>query len=90
MCSKDYIINIDADELPKRHFIKNIKEILDRNHEVEVIWIPRINTVEGLREEHIQKWGWQIGKLESETRMKKIDKTSDEYKLLKHYNLLIE
>ena len=89
MCSKDYIINIDADELPRKHLIKNIKDILETNPEVDVIWIPRINTVEGLREEHIQKWKWSIGKLKSEKRSKFLDKESSEYKLLERYDLLI-
>ena len=31
MCSGDYIINIDADELPNKWLMKNIKEILEEN-----------------------------------------------------------
>ena len=34
-------------------------EILSSN-EVDVIFIPRVNTVEGLTDSHIQKWGWQV------------------------------
>lgn len=56
----DWIFNIDADELPSSILIQNIKQIIDLNPETELIYIPRINTVEGLTNEHIQKWGWQV------------------------------
>ena len=60
MCKGSYIINIDADELPNKWLIKNIKSILEANPTVDLYWIPRVNTVEGLTQEHIQKWGWQV------------------------------
>ena len=25
-----------------------------------MVWIPRINTVEGITEQHVRAWGWQI------------------------------
>ena len=60
MCSGKYIFNLDADELPNKWLIKNIKEILEANPTVDLYWVPRVNTVEGLTQEHIQKWGWQV------------------------------
>ena len=30
------------------------------SNDVDLIWVPRINTVEGITEEHIQKWGWRV------------------------------
>ena len=30
------------------------------NDGVDLIWIPRVNTVEGMTQEHIQKWGWRV------------------------------
>ena len=60
MCSKDYIFNLDADELPKLHLIRNIKAILETNPVVDLIWVPRINTVEGLTDEHIKQWRWNV------------------------------
>jgi hypothetical protein len=30
------------------------------NPGVDVMLVPRINTVEGLTEEHIKKWGWRV------------------------------
>ena len=55
----DYIFCIDADEIPNKWLIENIHEILESN-DVDLIWVPRVNTVEGITEEHIQKWGWRV------------------------------
>ena len=60
MCKGDYIFNLDADELPNKKLIKNIKMILEANPTVDLYWVPRVNTVDGLTQEHIQKWGWQV------------------------------
>lgn len=59
-CSGDYIFQIDADEVPNEVLIKNLPTILETNPDNEVYYVPRINTVEGLTNEHIQKWGWRV------------------------------
>tara|TARA_B110000503_G_scaffold65176_1_gene102478 strand:+ start:119 stop:748 length:630 start_codon:yes stop_codon:yes gene_type:complete len=59
-CKGDYIFQIDADELPNKYLIENLPAILENNPENEVYLVPRINTVEGLTKEHIQKWGWNV------------------------------
>jgi len=58
-CSGDYIFQIDADEYPHETLMDNIHEILETN-DVDVILVPRVNTVEGLTQDHIQKWGWNV------------------------------
>jgi hypothetical protein len=58
-CGGDYIFQIDADEIPNEVLIENLPEILKGN-DVDVILVPRVNTVEGLTDEHIQKWGWNV------------------------------
>ena len=55
----DYIFHIDADEYPHETLLQQLKEIIEMN-DVDLIWIPRVNTVEGMTQEHIQKWGWRI------------------------------
>ena len=60
MCSGDYIINIDADEIPHKWLVKNIKEILENNPTIDLYWVPRVNTVDGITQEHINKWGWNV------------------------------
>ena len=59
MCSGDYIINIDADEIPHDVFLNQIRQVIEIN-EVDLIWVPRVNTVDGITQEHINKWGWQV------------------------------
>jgi glycosyltransferase involved in cell wall biosynthesis len=59
-CTKDYIFQIDADEYPNPYLIANLKDILQYNETIDVFLVPRINTVEGLTDEHIQKWGWRV------------------------------
>jgi len=60
MCSCSYIINIDADELLSLNFIKNIKKILKLNPTIDLYYVPRVNTVEGITQEHINKWKWNV------------------------------
>lgn len=59
MCTGDYIYQIDADEMVSTFILDVLPEILQHN-DVDVILVPRINTVEGLTQEHIQKWGWRL------------------------------
>ena len=60
LCSGDYIFNIDADEYPSDILIEYLPQILEDNPEVKAFALPRVNTVEGLTQEHIQKWGWRV------------------------------
>ena len=59
-CNGDYIYQIDADELPSKYLVENLGAILEMNKTVDVYRVPRINTVKGLTQEHIQKWGWRV------------------------------
>ena len=58
-CKGNYIFQIDADEIPHINLIENLPEMLKTNN-VDMLRIPRVNTVEGLTQEHIQKWGWNV------------------------------
>jgi GT2 family glycosyltransferase len=59
-CVADWIFQIDADELLHEVFLENLPEILENNPEVQLFCLPRINTVEGLTQDHINKWGWSV------------------------------
>jgi len=59
-CTGDYIFQIDADEMPCTPIIESLPFILESNPELDVLLVPRVNTVEGLTQEHIQKWGWAV------------------------------
>lgn len=60
MCTGDYIFNLDADELISKKLIKSLKPILKANWDIDVYWLPRINTVDGITEEYIVSQGWTI------------------------------
>ena len=59
-CTGDWIFQIDADELPHESLIVNLKELLKLNTNTEMLLVPRVNTVEGLTQEHINKWRWNV------------------------------
>ena len=59
-CTGDYIFQIDADELPDNQLIITLPKIIEGNPDNEVYLVPRVNTVKGLTDEHIKKWGWRV------------------------------
>ena len=59
-CKGDWIFQIDADEFIQEEFIQYLPEILQQNENIDVLLLPRINTVEGITQEHINKWKWQV------------------------------
>ena len=60
MCTGDYIFHLDADEMPNEFLITNLHQILESNDNVDLIWVPRINTVDGLTQKHIVEWNWRV------------------------------
>ena len=57
--SGDYIFHVDADEIPHENLVNILPEMLETN-DVDLVWVPRVNTVEGFTEEHRMKWGWRV------------------------------
>ena len=55
-----FIFQIDADEYVSDTFIQNLPFILENNPTVDLFLLPRINTVEGLTQEHINAWKWNV------------------------------
>ena len=60
LCNGDYIFQIDADEYPNELLISHLPDLLELNPDIEVYLVPRVNTVDGLTDEHVQKWGWHV------------------------------
>jgi len=60
LCTGDWIFQIDADELPHESLIVNLKPLLELNPTTELFLVPRVNTVEGLTQEHVNKWRWNV------------------------------
>ena len=59
-CDGDWIFQIDADEIPNQYLIEALPFILEANADTEAYWLPRVNTVAGITDEHITKWGWRV------------------------------
>jgi hypothetical protein len=55
-----FIFQIDADEIPSEYLVANMRDFLESNKDVDLFFVPRINTVNGLTESHIKKWGWDV------------------------------
>lgn len=62
-CTGDYIFQLDADEMITEYMVKNISEIISMNDEVGLFFLPRINIVNGITEDHINRWGWRVDDL---------------------------
>ena len=59
MCTGDWVFLIDADEYPNKVLLQQLKPILEIN-DVDLIWIPRVNTIDGMTQEDVQRWGWRV------------------------------
>ena len=59
-CTGEWIFQIDADEYLHPDLLVNLPDILAANPTVDLFLTPRVNTVEGLTQEHIQRWGWNV------------------------------
>jgi hypothetical protein len=84
-----FIFNIDADEIPNEYLLQNLRELLEANKETDVFFVPRINTVDGLTQSHVDKWGWKIERIDTQIGEKELDSNSDEYLFLKSNNCVI-
>jgi|TARA_B100001094_G_C18191836_1_gene807820 hypothetical protein len=59
-CSGEWIFQIDADEIPNKYLIQALPYVLESNSDVEAYWVPRVNTVAGITDNHVAKWGWKL------------------------------
>lgn len=60
LCTGTYIFQIDADEIPHKNLLIQLPDLLQANYQVDMLRVPRVNTVKGLTQEHIEKWGWNV------------------------------
>ena len=63
-CSGDYIFQIDADEIPNKELLETLPFLLEMNKDVDVMLVPRVNTIKGLTQDHIAKWRWSVNEKE--------------------------
>lgn len=65
LASKDnkYIFNFDADEAMDKNMIAAIRYFLEHQEAAktfDILYIPRMNIVNGLTEEDIKQWSWSL------------------------------
>lgn len=60
MCTKEYIVNLDADEMISEDFANALKHILAQNKDVDAFWVPRWNEVTGITDDWVRAWGWSM------------------------------
>lgn len=81
-CSGQYIFQLDADEMVSDVLIKDLPTILENNQSIDSFSLARINTVDGITKEHIDKWGWSVnstGWINFPDRQKRIYKSNLEW-----------
>jgi glycosyltransferase involved in cell wall biosynthesis len=59
-CTGDYIFQIDADETLHPTLLKYLHDVLEYNADIDLFMVPRVNVVNGLTDEDIQRWGWNV------------------------------
>jgi len=60
LCKGDWIFQIDGDENPSEELLSSIKEVIESNPDVELIFVPRLNEYKGVNESHAKQWGWKL------------------------------
>nr|BAR39925.1 glucosyltransferase [uncultured Mediterranean phage uvMED] len=57
-CTKDYIFQLDGDELPTEHLLKNIKNIIFKHKHIDLFFIPRENYFNDVDFDQIKEMGF--------------------------------
>lgn len=59
-CKGEWIFQLDADENLDPNLIASMEDILLENDDKDLIIVPRINIVNGITQDHINQWGWNV------------------------------
>ena len=89
-CTGDWIFQIDGDECPTEILLLNVKDIIEANPDIELIYVPRINDYKGVTDIHAKQWGWKLTPYDQIIHEKVIDTDSHEYQFLKKNGYILE
>jgi len=90
LCKNDWIFQVDADEFISEDLMEYLLDIIESNSEdLELLYIPRLNTVEGITQAHVETWRWKISSDDMIQDHTQLSRDSEYYKLLKNYNLIV-
>lgn len=59
-CTKKWIFNIDADEVPTPQLFQYLQYISDEDLNIDLVYIPRLNLVQDITPVHIRMWNWTV------------------------------
>lgn len=62
-CEKDYVFQIDADELLGDGLLKHLPLFLEENPDIDVFFLPRINIVVELTEQYAKDSAWRVDRI---------------------------
>lgn len=62
-CNNKWIFQLDADETVSDYLMRNIHTLLEYNEEIELLAVPRVNIVNGLTQEDVNKWRWRVNEM---------------------------
>lgn len=60
LCVGDWIFNVDADELISPYLLEMLGTLIVLNQDIDLFFVPRINKVEGITQEDINRWNWRV------------------------------
>lgn len=89
-CDGDIIFNLDADELPPQRVVQHITNIFASNPDIEVYQVPRLNTVHGITQRHLDGWGWKLSSLPNIVKEELINTESLGFDLLMKHDLIVK
>lgn len=63
LCRGEYILQIDADEIPPEGVLRHLETILKMNPGVDLFCFPRLNVVQGIGRADVETWGWTVSRV---------------------------
>lgn len=89
LCKKDWIFQIDGDEVANKYLLNNLDSILEKNEKSEAIWVPRLNYFIGLTYKYIKQWRWRVNYMPTLKDIMIFNTSSEEYDFLDKSNLIL-
>lgn len=90
LCENDWIFQLDADEYLSKDLAENVTDIIQSNSEsLDLIYIPRVNTVDGITMEHVKKWNWNISSDDLIQNHKELEKLDGNLTMLRYFHLIV-
>lgn len=90
LCKSDWIFQIDGDEVPNAYLLRNLDEIIERNKNSDLIWVPRLNYFMGMTFDIMRTWRWRISTIPTVKDIDEFNILSQEYDFLRIKNCILK